>query len=173
MDELWRDEEKRENEKKWKNGRKKRERNYCDGWSLYGLAYRLSSRVNEWTSTHSTSQSIMVATKSTSKDPRHLFFFVFVSNFLCVQSALLRLSLYIIEDEYVQWKRTHVQLSQRVTQSTRSISSQLFFVVGKKKIKVSLWNIRRTSIFLFFFVRLPAPPLLHIDFIEFPLLLFI
>ena len=83
MDELWRDEEKRENEKKWKNGRKKRERNYCDGWSLYGLAYRLSSRVNEWTSTHSTSKSIMVATKSTSKDPRHLFFFC-----VCVQLSM-------------------------------------------------------------------------------------
>jgi hypothetical protein len=70
--------------KEWQKKREReRERNYCDGWSLYGLAYRLSSRVNEWTSTHSTSQSIMVATKSTSQDPRHLFFCVCVQLSMC------------------------------------------------------------------------------------------
>lgn len=125
--------EKKKRKKRNKGRMAEKERNYCDGWSLYGLAYRLGSRVNEWTSTHSTSQSIIVATKSTGRPSTHSFLCVYVQHvYVCSPQC------FTVQNTFNKRERTSSCLSESHSQLDPYLSSLLFtFLLEGRKEKKS------------------------------------
>lgn len=162
--------EKKKRKKRNKGRMAEKERNYCDGWSLYGLAYRLGSRVNEWTSTHSTSQSIIVATKSTGRPSTHSFLCVYVQHvYVCSPQC------FTVQNTFNKRERTSSCLSESHSQLDPYLSSLLFtfLLEGKeRKKKFPFWigriffvdSLCRHSFtdFFFFFFFIEFPPLLFI-----------